>query len=151
MLIYFVIGFCLIWLVFLSGFVYKIQRHYRKLLKTTKKEKIDEILERLIDEGIKNKKTLERLGKEIEGMKTESRYYIQKIGLVRFNPFREMGGEQSFVVSLLDKTDNGLVINFIYTREGIRVYSKRIKKGEGENFSLSEEEKKAISRAETGN
>jgi hypothetical protein len=71
---------------------------------------------------------------------------LQKVGVVRFNPFKDMGGDQSFSIALLDFQNNGLVISSIYSREGNRVYTKPIKNGESE-YQLSDEEKEAISRA----
>ncbi len=77
----------------------------------------------------------------------ESKYYFYKIGMVRFNPFERSGGEQSFVIAVLDKQNNGLVINFIYTRDGLRTYSKKVKNGKGQEYDLSEEEQKAIEKS----
>jgi len=90
---------------------------------------------------------LEEIKKQVKEEMKLSQLHLQKIGLIRFNPFERVGGEQSFVVSLLDKEDNGIIINFIYTREGLRVYTKRVKKGKGEEYELSEEEKKAIEKS----
>ena len=47
-------------------------------------------------------------------------------------------------LALLDKEDSGLIINFIYTHEGVRVYTKKVKQGKGEEYQLSEEEQRAI-------
>ncbi|PIQ05298.1 MAG: hypothetical protein COW72_02875, partial [Candidatus Nealsonbacteria bacterium CG18_big_fil_WC_8_21_14_2_50_37_10] len=68
---------------------------------------------------------------------------IQKIGLVRFNPFKEIGGNQSFSVALLDGNDSGIVVTSLYSREGNRVYGKPIEKGVS-NYLLSEEEKQVL-------
>ena len=67
--------------------------------------------------------------------------------MVRFNPFERSGGEQSFVLALLNNLNSGLVINFIYTREGLRTYIKKVKAGKGEKYELSEEEKEAIDKS----
>jgi len=73
---------------------------------------------------------------------------IQKIGFVRFNPFGDVGGNQSFSVAFLDFKNNGVVITSLFGREGTRVYSKPIKDGASPNH-LAEEEKKAIEEAIT--
>ena len=91
-------------------------------------------------------KNFEKLSQELERLKKESHFFIQKIGIVRYNPFSEVGGNQSFSVALLDKKNNGLVITSLYTREGNRVYAKPIENGRSQYF-LSEEEKEAISKA----
>jgi hypothetical protein len=72
---------------------------------------------------------------------------LHKVGLVRFNPFRDIGGDQSFSVALLDDGDNGIVLSSLYSRDGVRVYAKSIQKGLCEKHQLTEEEKHAISIA----
>jgi len=71
---------------------------------------------------------------------------VQKVGVVRFNPFKDTGGDQSFAIALLDASDSGLVISSLYTRDGVRVFSKAIEKGKSK-YQLSEEEKQAIEKA----
>ncbi len=73
--------------------------------------------------------------------------HIQKVGLVRFNPFKDTGGDQSFILSLIDGKDTGVVISGLYSRSGTRWYAKRIVEGKGVEYELSEEEKKAIKEA----
>jgi len=88
-------------------------------------------------------KNFEKLSEELENLKKESQFSIQKIGLVRFNPFKEIGGDQSFSVALLDGNDSGIVITSLYTREGSRVYGKPIEKGLSK-YLLSEEENQVL-------
>lgn len=72
---------------------------------------------------------------------------IQKIGLVRFNAFKDVGSDLSFAVALLDREDNGVVFNGIYGSESSNIYAKPIKNGES-SYQLSDEEKYAIEIAE---
>ena len=67
-----------------------------------------------------------------------------KVGLTRFNPFEDLGGDQSFILCLLDQHNSGVIITSVHNRELTRVYAKPIKNGEGENFTLSKDEKLAI-------
>ncbi len=76
---------------------------------------------------------------------------VHKVGIVRFNPFKDIGGDQSFALALLDGKDSGLVISSLHTREGTRIYSKPVSKGIAEKYTLTEEEKMAISQATTAN
>jgi len=87
-----------------------------------------------------------KLSEELENLKNENKFSIQQVGIVRFNPFSEVGGDQSFSIALLDGRGNGVVITSLYTREGNRVYGKPIKAGQSE-YLLSAEEKEAIERA----
>lgn len=93
------------------------------------------------------KENFERISQELENFKKENRFSLQKIGLVRFNPFRGVGGNQSFSIAILDANDSGIVITSLYTREESRIYGKPVKGGRSE-YSLSEEEKKAIEIAQ---
>ncbi len=91
----------------------------------------------------------ERIGEilgEIKKLKKEQRFSVQKVGIIRFNPFSEVGGDQSFSISLLNENNDGAVITSLYTRQENRVYGKPIKNGQSE-YSLSEEEKQAIEKA----
>jgi hypothetical protein len=72
---------------------------------------------------------------------------VHKVGIVRFNPFKDIGGDQSFALALLDGKDSGIVISSLHTREGTRIYSKPVVKGISEKYTLTEEEKMAIKEA----
>lgn len=76
-------------------------------------------------------------------MQEVQKFSIQKIGLKRYNPFADDGGNLSFSMALLDAHDNGVVITSMHSREQNRVYSKPIKKG-GSDFPLTEEERQTI-------
>jgi len=70
---------------------------------------------------------------------------IQHVGLVRFNPFRDIGGDQSFSIALLNAHKDGLVISSLFTESGVRIYAKSVKNGSSKH-QLSEEERTAISK-----
>ena len=69
---------------------------------------------------------------------------ITKVKLVRYNPFSEIGGDQSFILVLLDNHNSGVIITSLHNRGFTRIYSKTIKNGESESATLSKEEKTAI-------
>jgi len=71
---------------------------------------------------------------------------VQKVGIVRFNPFENSGSNQSFAVALLDEKGNGVVISSLYSREKVSVYAKPINNQQSE-YALSKEEKDAINAA----
>jgi len=115
-----------------------------------KQKKEPENLKEILAQFRELKENFERISEELENLKKESKFNVQKIGIVRFNPFKEIGGNQSFSIALLDGNDNGIVITNLYTREGNRVYGKPIKDGKSE-YLLSEEEKKAIDKTKYEN
>lgn len=72
---------------------------------------------------------------------------IQKIGLVRYNAFKDVGSDLSFAIALLDRNDNGVVLNGLYGSESSNIFAKPIKNGVSK-YQLSEEEKEALEIAE---
>lgn len=82
----------------------------------------------------------------IKDLKTELGFTIKKIGLVRYSPFADGGGNYSFSLALLDSHNNGLVITNMYGRQQSRVYTKKITEGKSET-TLTEEESQSISMA----
>ena len=77
------------------------------------------------------------------------RHSFQRIGLVRFNPFEDTGGNQSFALALLDANGDGLVLSSLHSRAGTRVYAKSVSGGRAET-ALSEEESEAVRQAMAG-
>ncbi len=147
MVIYVVCGIVFLWLIVITFILWKVRAHYNNLVSATKKDKIDDILDSLIAGDKRNEIEITKIQEALQGQINESKLHLKKIGLVRFNPFERVGGEQSFVVSLLNEENDGIILNFIYTKEGLRVYTKRIRKSKGEEYELSEEEKKSIERS----
>jgi hypothetical protein len=79
----------------------------------------------------------------IEG---SQRRAFQRVGLIRYNPFEETGGNQSFALALLDGAGDGWVLSSLHARSGTRVYAKAIKAGRAD-AALSDEEAAAIAQA----
>lgn len=68
---------------------------------------------------------------------------FQKVGLVKYDAFKHMGGQLSFSLALLDEKNNGFIINSVHSAEGCYCYTKEIKNGES-SITLGAEEKKAL-------
>ena len=68
---------------------------------------------------------------------------VQRVALIRFNPFEETGGNQSFALALMDAAGNGLVISSLHARAGTRIYGKALVGGRAET-ALSAEETEAV-------
>lgn len=75
-----------------------------------------------------------------------SRASIQKVGFMRFNPFNDTGGNNSFIIAMLDHNNSGIVISSLYMREGTRLYAKEITNGVSKQ-QLSGEEKRVVEEA----
>ncbi len=104
-------------------------------------------LDKLFKDFELESKQLSELSKAVEKARKENLYNIQKIGLVRFNPFTGTGGNQSFCLAILDGEDSGLVISSLHSRDTTRIYAKPVKSGKAEGYELSTEEKQAIKGA----
>lgn len=88
----------------------------------------------------------EQIQKTYSDLRIIAQKSLQKTALVRFNPFKDTGGDQSFVLCILDHTDTGFVVTAIHSRDGTRIYTKDIVNGTAK-LSLSLEEKKALANA----
>ena len=88
----------------------------------------------------------EELERRIEPLEAISRLSVQKVGFLRFNPFQDTGGDNSFALALLDRENNGVILSSFYTREGVRIYAKQIENGASRQ-ALSDEEKKVLEEA----
>ncbi len=86
------------------------------------------------------------LGAEVAALIGESRYSLQRVGLVRFNPFADTGGDQSFAVAVLDRLGNGFVFSSLHGRSGTRFYAKPLRNGQS-SYQLSDEEAEAVKSA----
>lgn len=102
-------------------------------------QNIDEILAQFKE----LKEQYQKVSDEIKSLKEENLRNVNKVGMVRFNPFKGLGSNQSFSLAILDGKDCGAVITSLFSRDGNRVYGKPINQGNSE-FKLTEEEKKAI-------
>jgi len=112
--------------------------------KTKKKE--PESLKEVLECLKRLEKSFQNRAREFEEFKKESRKTLQKVGVVRFNPFKEMGGDQSFSIAALNADNDGFVITSHYGRDSNRVYAKPIIQGESK-YQLSKEEKEAVEKA----
>ncbi|OGI21910.1 MAG: hypothetical protein A2808_02040 [Candidatus Moranbacteria bacterium RIFCSPHIGHO2_01_FULL_55_24] len=111
-------------------------------------------LEKVLLEQLEETKTLDQEIQELFEISNRLRELgmksVHKTSVLRFNPFKEVGGNQSFSVALLDGRNCGLVISSLHTREGTRVYAKPVVNGNADGFPFTEEEKTAISQAISG-
>ena len=138
------IGIIIVWLFLLTFIVWKTLSHYNKLTKGLTDKGLKSVLENIIKDLAKAKKDIDYLKEYCDTIQQEGLLHIQKIGLLRFNPFKDTGGDQSFILSLVDGTDTGVIICGLYSRSGTRWYAKKIVKGKGLEHELSEDEKAAL-------
>ena len=89
---------------------------------------------------------LDELTARMAVLESSGRHHFARQGLVRFSPFEDTGGNQSFAVALLDESDDGLIISSLHSRTGTRIYAKAVSNGKAD-ATTSPEETQAIDQA----
>ena len=107
---------------------------------------LEAVLDAHLDKVFAVARELDGLGDRMTALEGAQRKAFQRVGLVRYNPFEETGGNQSFALALLDDSGDGWVLSSLHARSGTRVYAKAIKAGRAD-VGLSAEETAAITRA----
>lgn len=145
--IYIFIIAILIWLSVISFYLYKTVAHYNRLAGISRKESLSEALDKILYELGKNHQKTADLEDKLAQLSEKSLKHIQKLGIIRYNPFADTGGEQSFILALLDADDTGVILTSLHSRDNTRWYVRAVKEGKGVDIDLSDEEKKAITQA----
>lgn len=143
------IVFCIVlsWLIMLSIMIFRAVSHYNALTKGVNTKTLQEVLMALLKKQDHSAEDIETIKKEISWLQSDGTLHLQRLGIVRFNPFSDTGGSQSFTLSILDGQDNGIVMTSLYARTGNRWYIKHIKQGVSPDVELSKEEQLAIKKA----
>lgn len=137
----------LAWALILSAFFVRALRAYRKITKGISKKDLRTILNELSNSIKQTSNDVNALNEDVKQLNQNVKSHIQKVGFVRFNPFSDTGGNQSFCACLLDEYDSGIVITSLHNRDQTRIYAKKIINGKPENRELSSEEKEVINQA----
>lgn len=121
----------------------RLLKRYRLLLNGPSGNDLDQILVQQAEqiESLASQLTIAQ--DKLQALAEASRRHLSRVGIVRFNPFPEMGSDLSFAVALLDEHDNGVVISSLYSRQESRVYAKPIAAGKS-TYTLTDEEKEAL-------
>lgn len=134
----------IIWVGALTFFFVRFQMFYLRISRGTKKDSLLKLIEDMMNREQKILKNLSEHTEEIKALGFKNAANIQKVGVYRFNPFKDTGGDQSFIITFLDAHDSGVLISGLHTRGGTRWYAKTVVKGKGEGYELSADEKKAL-------
>jgi hypothetical protein len=140
--------FLFIWLTILSAIAWRALVLYKRLVVGIDKADLAKILVQLKKDQHLTQESLQATQKEFEQFQRRTQTYLQKLGFVRYNPFANTGGDQSFCLCFLDGTDNGILITSLHTREQTRLYTKEVVNGEPkEQIKLSKEEALCLKKA----
>ena len=123
--------------------VRRLRKRLDGLTRGARGSNLDGVLEAQVDKVYALVRELDELSARAAILEAAGRRAIQRVGLVRYNPFEDTGGNQSFAVALTDAAGNGFVLSSLHSRTGTRVYAKAIAAGKSDG-ALSEEEAEAL-------
>ena len=138
------------WLAGLTILEIRFQRSFKKITQGISEKDLKTLLEDILKKIDITQKDSQKIFTELEGIQKENPFHLQKVGLVRYNPFSDTGGDQSFVLAVLDGKDDGIVITSLHSREQTRIFTKPVEKGKESGYEFSKEEIEAIVRAKKG-
>ncbi len=134
------------WIATIEWRYQSLQRTFRILM--TGRHGAD--LEAMLLDNVSRMDRVERTAKVMEErsgwFEAKLPYMVQHVGVVRFNPFQDKGGDQSFVVAILNDHADGVVLSGLHSRADARVYAKPVSGGQS-TYTLTGEEREAITRA----
>jgi hypothetical protein len=143
-----VAGAIFLWLISLTFLWWKVYSHYQKLTKNVNAGDLKKLLEEHLVKLKLTSDKVEELTKRCDIFDEKIPRSIQKVGLIRCNPYQDVGGDQSFSLALLDKNGDGVVVSALHNREATRMYAKPVVKGKEGKYTFSQEEKSAIEVAD---
>ncbi len=126
--------------------VIKLTRHYNNLTKGADSKSLMRVLEGIQKTLGEHERGNVLLKNELKQLAAAGELHLQNLTLKRFNPFGDTGGDQSFILAILDGNKDGVVITSLHSRENTRFYVKSVKGGVGIDHPLSDEETKIIKR-----
>lgn len=149
LLISFIINIILIVVTIIN--IIMLTKTNKKYLKFMKQLGNGSNLDEMLRDYLKDVKEIKKDNSEIKAYYTkldsDIASCIQKVGLVRYNAFRDVGSDLSFAIALLDGNDTGVVLNGLYGSDSSNIYAKPIKGGTS-TYQLSDEEQYALEIAE---
>ena len=136
----------IIWLALLQRSSAALRRRLRLVMPDGEATSLDQVLARHANEIAELGKRLDALNNLQHELEQITHRTIQRVGLVRYNPFADTGGDQSFAIALLDSQGNGIVVSSLHSRTDTRVFAKPVQRG-ASRYQLSDEEQDAIRKA----
>ena len=123
-----------------------LKKKYGQFLDGAEAKNVEDMIKSYSGDVDKALSQLDELAGFAAKLHKTQQFAISKVGLVRFNPFGDTGGDHSFSLAILDHMNNGIVISAVHARSGTRVYAKDIIEGKS-SHNLSKEEAKALEEA----
>jgi hypothetical protein len=134
------------WVIFLQMRLARMSRQYARLMRGVEGKNLEEVLYQHVDEVHEALDIVRVLQAERRRMDRTLGHAFQWMGMVRYNPFRNTGGDQSFVWAIVDGHGDGVVLSSLHSRDSTRLYAKPLHDW-ASSYALTEEEREAIDRA----
>ena len=123
-----------------------MKKKYKSFMKGKSAKSLEDEIVGLFEDNKFIKSSIEKNKKDIRTLYKNMESTFQKMGVVKYDAFNQMGGKLSFCLALLDENNNGFIMNSVHSTEGCYCYTKEIKNGESV-IDLGKEEAKALAIA----
>ena len=124
----------------------KLFKRYKKFMSGKNAKSLESDIQGIFEDHKFIKASAEKNRKDIQSLYKKFEGAFQKVGIVKYDAFNQMGGQLSFSLALLDENDNGFILNSVHSTDGCYSYTKEIKNGLCD-ISLGDEEKHALDMA----
>jgi hypothetical protein len=139
----------LIWVLTLQLRLNRLVRHYDRLFSGTTYGTFEDAMDRYVSRLDETTAHVDALNRLCQAVEADLRGTIQRVGIVRFNPFADTGSDQSFAVALLDGNGSGIILSSLFSRSSTRMFAKSVVDGKS-SHPLTDEEREAIAQAMAG-
>ena len=133
-----------IWLSIITFLIWKQHGFLDKLFPESGERDVRKKFEDVIGAITDFKEAVNKAEGKIKDLQQQGLDHIQNIKLLRYNPYNDTGGDQSFTLSILDKKGTGIILTSLHARSGTRIFAKSIIEGESNQYKLSKEEEDVI-------
>jgi hypothetical protein len=143
------IAFCglLGWTILLQIRLQRLSRQHSRIMTGVDGANLEQLLNQHLDDVRQAVETVSDLETRTRTIERTLQHALQWMGMLRFNPFRNTGGAQSFALAIVDGNGDGVVISSLHARENTRIYAKPLNRWTSEH-TLTDEEQQAITRAQ---
>lgn len=124
----------------------KVESKYRKVTRGVNNKNLEEIIVEYLNRVEESKKISEDVKSLYENMDSRIKDCIQKVSVIRYKAFEDVGSDLSFSLAMLDENNDGIILTGIFGRNESTTYAKPIEKGIS-RYDLSEEEEEALNNA----
>lgn len=124
----------------------RLNKRLQKFMGGKDAKRLEEEISDIFEDNSKLKMAAERNRRDIRRIFHNMEFTYQKCGIVKYDAFKQMGGKLSFSLALLNRKNNGFVLNSVHSSDGCYTYTKEIKEGKSD-ISLGEEEEQALMMA----